>query len=75
MLLYKLIDLYTYVVLAAVVISWIDLPRDNPVVKVLDALTEPLLKPIRNVLPASGGIDFSPLVLLLGLQFLGRLLR
>lgn len=75
MLLIKLIDLYTYVVLGAVVISWVNLPRSNLVVKALDALTEPLLKPIRNVLPSSGGIDFSPLVLLVGLQMLVRFLR
>ena len=75
MLLLKIIDIYTYVVLGAVLISWVNLPRDNPVVKTLDALTEPLLKPIRSVLPASSGIDFSPLVLLLGLQVLTGFLR
>lgn len=75
MLLYKLVELYSYVVLGAVVISWIDLPRDNPIVKILDALTEPALKPIRSLLPSSGGIDFSPLVLLLGLQALARFLH
>ena len=75
MLLLKIIDLYTYVVLGAVVISWVNLPRDNPVVKALNALTEPVLKPIRSVLPASGGVDFSPFILLLGLQALRRFLH
>ena len=37
-------------------------------------LTEPLLQPIRNLLPQSGGVDFSPMVLLFGLLFLRRIL-
>lgn len=37
-------------------------------------LTEPMLEPIRRVLPQSGGIDFSPMVLLFGLLFLQRIL-
>jgi YggT family protein len=36
-------------------------------------LTEPLLQPIRQLLPASGGLDFSPLILLLLLQFVAGL--
>lgn len=38
-------------------------------------LTEPLLAPIRNRLPQSGGIDFSPMVLLFGLLILGQILQ
>lgn len=75
MLLLKIIDLYTYVVLGAVLISWVNLPRDNQIVKGLSALTEPALKPIRTLLPASGGVDFSPFILLLGLQALRRFLH
>ena len=37
-------------------------------------LTEPLLAPVRRLLPDMGGIDFSPVVVLLGLQFLGQYL-
>ena len=38
-------------------------------------LTEPLLSPIRNRLPQSGGVDFSPMVLLFGLLILGQILQ
>ncbi len=38
-------------------------------------LTEPLLAPIRNRLPQSGGIDFSPMVLLFGMLILGQILQ
>ncbi len=74
MLLIRLIDLYSLVVLAAVFISWLRLPPDNPVVRLTDRLTEPLLGPIRKLLPSAGGLDFSPIILLVGLQMLRRLL-
>lgn len=38
-------------------------------------LTEPLLAPIRNLLPQTGGIDFSPMVLIFGMLILGRILQ
>jgi YggT family protein len=44
------------------------------VVGTLDMLTEPLIGPIRNVLPATGGVDWSPLVALILLQIVGNLL-
>jgi YggT family protein len=74
MILALLIDGYTLVVVVAVVLSWLNLSPDNPIVRVTRALTEPVLEPIRKVLPAMGGFDFSPMLLLLGLQLLRRLL-
>ena len=70
----QLIDLYMLIVLGAVIISWLKLPPTNTVVIVLHRLTEPALGPIRRVLPPMGGLDFSPLVLLIALQILRRLL-
>ncbi len=74
MLLIRLIDLYSLIVLAAVVVSWINVPRDHPAVRLLHRVTEPVLAPIRKALPPMGGIDFSPLVLLIGLRVLAGLL-
>lgn len=74
MLLARLFDLYSLVVLAAVILSWIRLPPDNPLVRVTSALTEPLLGPIRRVLPDLAGLDLSPVVLLVGLRLLRGLL-
>ena len=65
----QLLDLYSLVVLAAVVVSWIQVPPTHPIVGLLSMLTEPVLSPIRRVLPDSGGLDFSALVLLVGLRF------
>jgi YggT family protein len=70
MLLIRLIDLYSLIVVAAVVVSWINVPHDHPAARLLQRLTEPLLAPIRKVLPPLGGIDFSPVVLLIGLRVL-----
>lgn len=73
-LLARIIDLYSLVVLGAVIVSWLRLPPGNPVAKLANALTEPVLAPIRKLLPAIGGLDFSPMVLLVGLQLLRRIL-
>ena len=64
---------YTIIVLAQVVVSYF-LPPYNPVRRALDRLVEPVLIPIRRVMPHTGMIDFSPLVLVVGLQLLGTLL-
>lgn len=65
---------YYYVVIAAVVLSWLlafnVVNYSNPIVRTIwqavSALTEPFLAPIRRSLPNMGGLDLSPIVLLLG---------
>jgi YggT family protein len=69
-LLVWLVDLYSLVVFASVILSWLSLSPDHPVVRVVGALTEPLLGPIRRVLPDLGGFDFSPLILLAALRII-----
>jgi YggT family protein len=77
-----IISLFTYVVLAAVIMSWLlafnVINMQNQFVRqvhyMLGQLTEPLLRPIRRFLPDLGGIDISPIVLLLALWFLGNLI-
>jgi|GraSoiStandDraft_23_1057293.scaffolds.fasta_scaffold106358_4 YggT family protein len=73
-IIFGLIDVYSLVVLAAVVISWIPDWRDTSVAHWLGKVTEPLLGPIRRVVPLVGGFDLSPMVLLVALHFLKRLL-
>jgi YggT family protein len=70
----NLIDLYSLVVLVAVILSWVPLDRRNPLVTITHTLTEPVLAPIRNVLPPMGGLDLSPMILLFALQLLKNLL-
>ncbi|RMF12428.1 MAG: YggT family protein [Alphaproteobacteria bacterium] len=85
--LFLLIDavlgLYQWVLILWVVMSWLVAfnvintyqPFVRTVMHVLDALTRPLLNPIRRVVPVIGGIDISPLVLLLLVYFLRNFLR
>jgi YggT family protein len=68
-----LIDLYSLVVLAAVVMSWIRVDPRHQLARIVYRLTEPVLEPIRRVLPSVGGLDLSPLVLLIALRVLRRL--
>jgi YggT family protein len=69
-----LIDLYSLVVLGAVVMSWLPVDPRNSLTSLLNGLTEPVLAPIRRALPPMGGLDLSPMVLLIVLQFLKRIL-
>jgi len=59
-------------VLARVIVSWVDPGARSTLSKYVVAMTEPMLAPIRRVLPPSGMVDWSPLVLML---LLGVLLR
>lgn len=74
MLLVRLIDLYSLVVLVAVVASWVQLSPYHPIGRIVYALTEPLLAPIRRVVPPIGGLDFTPMILLFALQLLKGML-
>jgi YggT family protein len=65
-----LIDLYSLVVLAAVVMSWVRVDPRHPLARIVYRLTEPVLAPIRKALPLIGGLDFSPMVLLIALRVL-----
>jgi len=67
-LLIQLIDLYTVVILAAVILSWIRLSPGNPVSKLVHMLTEPVLTPARRIIPPFGGLDISPMLVLIALQ-------
>ena len=72
-----LISWYTYIIFAAVIMGWLlafnVVNGRNPMVQqiwyLLNAVTEPVLAPIRRVLPNLGAIDISPIVLLFGLMF------
>jgi YggT family protein len=65
-----LVDLYSLVVLAAVVMSWVRMDRRHPLARIVYSLTEPVLAPIRRALPSIGGLDFAPMVLLIALRVL-----
>jgi YggT family protein len=61
------------IVLGRVLLSWVNPTFSGPVARFLFETTEPLLAPIRRLLPQSGMLDFSPMVLLLLLGVLMQL--
>ena len=77
-LLIQILEIYKWVIIAAVIVSWLtafnvinvhnDLVRT--LLRVLLALTEPVLRPIRKVIPPMGGLDLSPIVVFLIIWFL-----
>jgi YggT family protein len=72
------LELYTIVVIAAVVASWLIafgvLNTSNQLVRqivtVLDALTDPVFRQVRRVIPAIGGLDLSPIIVLIAIELL-----
>lgn len=57
-----LFEVYSFILLARVLTSWVQVDPYNPVIRILHQLTEPLLAPIRRLLPQTGMMDFSPIV-------------
>ena len=76
------IDLYIWVVIAGAILSWlvafnVVITNNRFVLSIADMLyrlTEPALRPIRSIMPNLGGIDISPVILIIGLMFLDQLI-
>ena len=69
-LLFALLDLYTWVVIIRALISWVSPDPYNPIVRFLHRATEPVLRPLRRLIPPHrlGGLDLSPMLVILGVQ-------
>ena len=57
-----LFEVYSFILLARVLTSWVQIDPYNPIIRILYQLTEPLLGAIRRFLPQTGMMDFSPIV-------------
>ncbi|MBX3700905.1 MAG: YggT family protein [Dokdonella sp.] len=66
--------LYIGIVFVRVLLSFISVERSNPVVPLVYQLSEPLLRPLRTRLPAPGGLDFSPMLVILAILLARALL-
>lgn len=77
-----ILNLYTWVIIANVIFSWLYafnvVNSSNQFIAMIGQtlynLTEPLLRPIRRFLPAMGGLDLSPIILLLGIFLIERII-
>jgi YggT family protein len=68
------IQIYSLVILARVLMSWVNVDPYSPLARAIFDLTEPVLAPVRNMLPQSAGLDFSPIIVMVLLQILGQIL-
>jgi YggT family protein len=77
-LLIEILEIYKWIVVAAVIVSWLTAfnvinSHNNfvrTVLRILLAMTEPVFRPIRRMLPAVGGLDLSPIVVFVIIWFL-----
>jgi YggT family protein len=77
-LVYELLEIYKWIVVAAVIVSWLTAfnvinERNNFVrtaLRILYTLTEPVFRPVRRIMPSMGGLDLSPIVVLVAIWFL-----
>lgn len=68
------LNLYTLSLFAQALLSWVGPGVSNPAANVLWSLNEPLLRPVRRILPSIAGLDLSPIPVMIALQVLDRLL-
>ena len=71
-----LLQLFELALLARIILSWFpNVDRSNPIIQFLFDVTEPVLRPVREMLPQSGMFDFSPLIVFIVIQVLTTVLR
>lgn len=68
------IQIFYYLLIARMIISFVPKLRFNPIGEVIYNVTEPVLAPFRGLIPPMGGLDFSPMILFLILNFISRAL-
>jgi YggT family protein len=66
-------NIFVLLIFAWAILTWI-MPPYNPVREALDRIMEPLLAPIRRIVPMAGMIDFSPLILMVLIELISRVL-
>ncbi len=66
--------IYGFIVLARVLLSWVRVspwhPTWGPIIRFIYQATDPIMEPVRRLLPPMGGLDFSPILVLLGLDLI-----
>lgn len=57
--------LLSFAIFIRAILSWFSIRPDNPVLRFLDEITDPILSPLRRIVPQTGGIDFTPMAAIL----------
>lgn len=73
-LLELVLNIYFFSFLIMIVVSWIAPHTHNPAISIINSITDPVLRPIRRIIPPMGGLDFSVMVVMLGIYILKILL-
>ncbi len=74
-LLATLLSLLSLAILIRALLSWVAPDPRNPIVQALDAITDPILQPLRQVVPRMGMVDITPMVAIILLQVIAAVLR
>ncbi len=61
--------IYTFIIIAAAVLSWVNPDPLNPIVQILRKMTEPIMDKLRPYVPLVGGLDLTPVVLVMAIFF------
>lgn len=61
--------IYTFIIIAAAVLSWVNPDPLNPIVQILRKVTEPIMDKLRPYVPLVGGLDLTPVVLIMAIFF------
>ncbi|MBI3942106.1 MAG: YggT family protein [Chloroflexi bacterium] len=69
-----LFQILNLAILARVILSWVNISPDNPIIQVIYQITEPIMAPLRRYIPPIGMIDITPIVALILLQVIENVL-
>ncbi|MQA00699.1 MAG: YggT family protein [Dehalococcoidia bacterium] len=70
-----LIQVLIFAIFARAILSWFPIDRDGPVYRALDFVAEPILEPLRRVIPMVGMVDITPMVAILLLYVISSVLQ
>ena len=70
-----IVKIYFWSVIAVVVVSWIAPGSSHPAIQLVSQITEPVMRPVRNVMPSLGGLDLSPIVVFLILNAISLMIN
>ncbi len=68
----SIIQLLALAILVRALLSWIRPDPYNPIVRALNSITDPIIEPLRQIIPRMGMIDITPMVAIIGLGIMGR---
>jgi len=69
------LNILSYAILGRVLLSWVDQTGSMRITQILNEITEPILAPLRSIMPSGGMFDFTPIIAMLLLQVIEILVR